>query len=132
MARQEVGNITLTLAAATIGQITDFQAATRTLNVRTTHYIGSDEPVKTPTNFDIGQHTFTIDFDPDDTGHTALATDRDAKTLGSYEIVDSGATKGTLAFTAYCVSVGGISGTAGETTTAPVVLDVVAITEWAI
>ncbi len=128
----EAGNITLTLAAAVIGQIIDVQAPTKTLKVITDQFIGSDTQTKTPTSFEIGQATFTIAFDPDDTSHTALATDRDAKTLGSYEIVDTSSTKGTLAFSAYVMSVGGISFSGGDKATCPVTLDVTAITEWAI
>ena len=128
----EAGNVTLTLAAASIGQIIDVSAPDKTLNVLTDHFIGSDEPTKTPTNFDYGQATFTVAFDPDDTGHTALATAQDAKTLGSWEIVDSGATLGTFAFTGYVTNVGGVQTSGGDKLTMSFTVDVVSTTDWAI
>lgn len=128
----EAGNVILKLGAATIGQVMDVQGPGKTLNIITDHFIGSDEPTKTPTNFDYGQCTFNIALDPDDTGHQQLSTDLDAKTLGSYEIVDSSATLGTLAFTAYVTNLGGPAVSGGDKMTVAVTLEVTAITDWAV
>lgn len=131
MAVLEAGNVTLKNGANTIGQVLDVNAPTKTLNVLTDHFIGSDEPTKTPTNFDYGQATFTIAFDPDDAQHDQLATDRDAKTLDTFTLIDSGATDGTLTFTGYVVSVGGVTLSAGDKLTSTVTIEVTSITEWA-
>lgn len=128
----ESGNVTLTLGGVAIGQVLDVSAPDKTLAVLTDRFIGSDEPTKTPTGFDYGQATFTIAIDPDDTGHTALATALDAKTLGSWEVVDSSATKGTFAFTGYISTLGGAQVSGGDKVTVAVTIDVVSTTDWAI
>ncbi len=128
----ESGNATLVLGVATIGQVMDVSAPDKTLNILRDQFIGSDEPTLTPANYDYGSATFTLALDPDDTGHTALETAMDAKTLGSWELVISGATLNTFAFTGYISSLGGAQVSGGDKVTMAVTIDVATTAGWTI
>lgn len=127
----EIGDAASPEAFTAVGQITDVTAPAKTLNVLTQHFIGSDTPTKTPTNFDFGTASFEVEFDPDDTQHGALATARDAKTLKNFQISVATATADILAFSGYVTEVTSGSNSAGESVKGSVTIEVTSITDWA-
>jgi hypothetical protein len=114
-----------------VAQITDVTAPTKTLNVLTQHFLGSDLPTKTPTNFDYGTASFEVTWDPDNTQHTALLTARDAKTLKNFQIAAATATADILAFSAYVTEVNSGNVTQGGEMKGSITLEVTTITNWA-
>ncbi len=52
----------------------------------------------------LSEITLNINHDEDDTGHTTLRADYDAKTLRNFQIVTTDATPVTIAFSAYVMS----------------------------
>ncbi len=136
MAVHEAGNATLGIWNGTtydvVSQISDITAPEKTLNIITDHFIGSDEPTKTPTNFDYGAATFTLAYDPDNTQHVQLETDQAAKTDQKFEIIVSSATLASLEFTGYITSVGAPTTSGGDKLTTSVTIDVTTVTDWAV
>jgi hypothetical protein len=113
-----------------VAQITDATAPGKTLNVLSQHFLGSDLPTKTPTNFDYGQASFEVEYDPDNTQHAALLTARDAKTLKNFQISVGTATADILAFSGYVTEVISGSNSAGESVKGSITIEVTSITNW--
>jgi len=114
----------------TIGQVTGFSAPSKTVNVLKQFFIGSSGPTKTPSTIDIGEATLELVFDPDDTQHAQITTDMLAKTLRNFQIVITGPTADTLAFSGYITNFSQSGGSEAELT-GSVTIDVTSITAWA-
>lgn len=112
-----------------IGQVTGFSAPTKTVNVLKQFFLGSSGPTKTPSTIDIGEASFDLVFDPDDTQQAAIKTNMLAKTLTNFVIAISGATADELAFSGYITNFSQSGGSEAEVT-GSVTIDVTAITEW--
>ena len=113
-----------------IGQVTGFSEPDNTFNFLTQYFIGSTTPTKTPTTENLGQSTVEIVLDPDDTQHALLRTNKTANTLTNFQIVVSGATAGTFAFSGYVAGLPA-SGGAEDALTASVTIETTAVTPWA-
>lgn len=113
-----------------IGQVMDVTGPTKTMNVLTSYFIGSDLPTKTPSNYELGQASFELEFDADETQQAALSTARDNKTLKNFQLSVSTQTADILAFSGYVTEVNN-SISQGDSLKGSVTIEVTSYTAWA-
>lgn len=91
---------TLKLGSATLGGVVSISGPTRTVGTVNTTNLSSSAATYKPTILDNGEVTVTIQFDPDDTDHSAVEALMTASPLaaGSWTITCTDATPSTYAF----------------------------------